>query len=809
MTRSSTLAALALAALACPASLLADFSLVARFGTTTYPGTATPLTGELRSYALHNGGVLLSTRTTVSTTNRFSLLQFKDGTLSVALNEVGGFPGGGDIYAMDLAGDSTVAYAVPRKVAGTFYTQAALVRFDAGVATTVVANSDTLINRGTLTFTGFDQPTVANGIAAFAGRAGNFVHFLFRSQAGTTTLVAQESVTTQPNGTGTSRFSRFGLTPTLSPNGAKLFFYGYNSAATSSADYRAGLYVEEAGIISRVFDNTTDVPGTAVKFNPDAADPLVFSADSSQTIVRAGNTFYSSASATNRYGLYRYTAGSLVPIVDSATPVDGGTLGNIGYNGTGVTNDGTVFFSATSGNRYHIYRASNGVVEIFQRGDGTAFNSISKVWLHGSHLYYLAFNASFHRLLLRHSTAGGAPVEVINFDTHPLFTSMGASTLDDLKFAGDRVLLALSAFFGGVSGPVLVQGALTDVDGSQAVASRPRSQAVAANYSATFTTTSGGTGATYQWLRNGAALSGATSASHTVSTMQPAGTGIYTAAITASGVTTEEHAILALNTSSKVIGTGTEVGPNITHANGNRYDQLLLTGAAASLTADAGQVTRISFIDANDDIVQVEFAGAGTLSLSLDSASAPAAPVKYNQAVNYVKGHASIVVTGADHTTNLSVFTVGKSNAVNQTLFRDDVTYDGVADIAYIAILSANGKFGGLRTANTSFFATRGLTGVYAPGVQFTGPLFVGDINAFDSATPVLMIGSATGTTSINGGNLSQTNARAVQVSGLTQLTFVAGSTSHGTAQSAKTNLGRLEQNGIDVTSQVVVNPTP
>ncbi len=313
--------------------------------------------------------------------------------------------------------------------------------------------------------------------------------------------------------------------------------------------------------------------------------------------------------------------------------------------------------------------------------------------------------------------------------------------------------------------------------------------------------------ATLQWQRNGANLTGATSESFTLDNVQPASTGLYQAQVTnAVGTLTAPATIVGLSSAAKVVGDGAEVGTNIVHPNGNVFDQVLLQGAAATITADDKQVVRMSFIDSTDDIVQVEFSGAGTVSLVLDNVSGPALPVNYNQSVTYMKGHAGIVVTDADETSNLSVFSVGKANAVNQTLFKDGVTYDGLADVAFVAISSRNGKFGGLRTANASYFATRGLTGLYAPGVQFTGPVYIGDINAFDAATPVLTIGGGD-TTQINGGDLKQSNGRAVQVSGLSQLKFVLGSTSHGALLAAKQNQGRLEQDGVDVTAQVVVNP--
>src|SRR5690606_17163673 len=102
-----------------------------------------------------------------------------------------------------------------------------------------------------------------------------------------------------------------------------------------------------------------------------------------------------------------------------------------------------------------------------------------------------------------------------------------------------------------------------------------------------------------------------------------------------------------------------ELQGDIPHNNGNIFDQVLLTGAAAAITADAGQITRMSYIDLNDDIVQVEFSGSGTLALTLAAPTGPALPLKYNQNVTYMKGHASIVITGADESTNVSVFSVG------------------------------------------------------------------------------------------------------------------------------------------------------
>lgn len=315
-------------------------------------------------------------------------------------------------------------------------------------------------------------------------------------------------------------------------------------------------------------------------------------------------------------------------------------------------------------------------------------------------------------------------------------------------------------------------------------------------------------GATVQWQRNGANLAGETGASLTLDDVAPGDTGIYTANVTASGTTTAQPFIVGVSTTGKLVGTGEEFPDNV-HPNGNIYDQILLESAAASFTADAGQVTRLSFVDMNDDIVQVEFAGAGTVSIVLEGATTRAVATKYNQPeVKYLKGHAGIVITGANETTNLVVFSVGKVTAVNQALFPAGVTYDGYADLAFVAIASGNGKFGTMRSGNSSFWNTKGFTGVYAPGVTFQGAVFIHDIEARETATPVFMIGGAS-ETRITGGDLTQSNGAAVQVSGLTELQFTAGSDSHGNLAAAKTIQARLEEDGADVTVEHVPGAAP
>lgn len=358
----------------------------------------------------------------------------------------------------------------------------------------------------------------------------------------------------------------------------------------------------------------------------------------------------------------------------------------------------------------------------------------------------------------------------------------------------------------------------------------PLSAAVTAGQPMTLTTAGyadGGPAVTVSWQLNGRSLLGATGATLALSAVQSANAALYAATLANSAVSRRTSpAVVGPLSNSKVLGLATEVAAGIRHPNGNLYDQTLLTGAAASITADAGQVTRLSYIDLDNDIVQVEFSGAGTVSIVLDASSGPSNPINYTQDLAYMKGHASIVVVGADETSNLSVFSVGRLTAWDPTgtynfllpisatnlpanngspLFvgHEATVYDGTADLAFVAIQSTNGRFGGIRTGNAMYFATQGLTGIYAPGVHFVGPVVVGDISAADAALPVFIVGS-TADARIAGGGLLQQNGEPVHVSGLTRLQLTEGSTSHGTLLPAQTIQAQLEENGADVTALAV-----
>jgi hypothetical protein len=355
---------------------------------------------------------------------------------------------------------------------------------------------------------------------------------------------------------------------------------------------------------------------------------------------------------------------------------------------------------------------------------------------------------------------------------------------------------------------------LTVVD-TFAFSVQPAPQSVAAGGSATMTATAAdstfpGTPA-YQWLFNGVAVAGATSTSLTVPSVGPANVGAYVLSATLNGKTiTSNPAVLVLNTTARATGTVTLFAADITHpATGFKYDQFLLTGSAGTITA-ADRIARTSYLDLTDDIVQVEFSGPGVLTITLAGASGPATPVKYNQpTVQYMRGHATITLTGATENTHLSVFSVGTLVNGNPALYKPGETYDGVADIALINISSPTNRFGGVRLANAEFSASAGNTGLHAPGVRSSGPVNIHNVSASGTATPFLLTGAidAPPRIGITGGDMFQPNNKVIQIGDAPRITMLAGATSHNVGQAAKTNLGVYERDGVNVTTTVIQNP--
>ncbi len=361
----------------------------------------------------------------------------------------------------------------------------------------------------------------------------------------------------------------------------------------------------------------------------------------------------------------------------------------------------------------------------------------------------------------------GAPggISRIVIRDHPTNYTQGRTCIDDFGFT------PIGAPGTGSEGPPPAI--------APSITTQPASQEVASGASASLSVTASGDDLTYQWFTgnsgdNAAPVAGATAGSLDTGALT-ASTSFWVQITNAGGTADSETAIVTVAAPAIPLvldGSGDIAGENIQHANGNVFDQILLTGETIQLQARPNQITRVSFMDETEDIVQVEFSGVGTFTVTLDPATflPPAIPPRYNQAVEYVTGKPSVVIDGADANTFFSIFTVGRINAFNQALFPEGQVYDAQADVTLVKVVNSTGM-GGMQLSNAAFSGSTGRTGVDARGVPIAVRLTVGDIDASGDAVPHLLFGSGSFTVPagnpglrITGGDLLQTNGAAVVV---------------------------------------------
>ena len=344
-------------------------------------------------------------------------------------------------------------------------------------------------------------------------------------------------------------------------------------------------------------------------------------------------------------------------------------------------------------------------------------------------------------------------------------TTSGSFTNNALDDFGFTPIGASSGNGGGPSAP--------------AITTQPASQEIASGAPANLSVAASGEDLTYQWFTGNSGdtaspVAGATGSTLTTGALTTS-TNFWAQVTNAGGTVDSDTAVITVAAPAVPLvldGSGDIAGENIQHANGNVFDQILLTGESVQLQAKPGQITRVSFMDETEDIVQVEFSGNGTFTVTLDPATflPPAIPSRYNQAVEYVTGKPSVVIDGADANTFFSIFTVGRINAFNQALFPEGQVYDAQADVSLVEVVNSTGM-GGIQLSNTVFSGSTGKTGIDARGVPIGVRLTIGDIDASGDAVPHILFGSGSFTVPagnpglrITGGDLLQTNGAAVVV---------------------------------------------
>ncbi len=411
-----------------------------------------------------------------------------------------------------------------------------------------------------------------------------------------------------------------------------------------------------------------------------------------------------------------------------------------------------------------VFLEEDGEIQIFDTNDNL-LTSTKDLPLNISHFFespftYLSFNAAELG-----APEGIGKMHYLNLEEVSFQGNVLHNVIDDIGFT------PVGAPGSGSEGPPPVAG--------PSITTQPVSQEVQSGSAIALSVVASGDDLTYQWYTGNSGdtaspLAGAAASTYTTGALT-ASTNFWVQVSNAGGSTDSDTAVITVTAPSIPLvldGSGDIAGEDIQHANGNVFDQILLTGEFVQLQAKPGQITRVSFMDENEDIVQVEFSGNGTFTVTLDPATflPPAIPPRYNQAVEYVTGKPSVVIDGADANTFFSIFTVGKINAFNQALFPEGQVYDAQADVALVEVVNSTG-LGGVQLSNAVFSGSTGKVGFDARGVPIAVRLTVGDIDANGDAVPHLLFGDGSFTVAagnpgmrITGGDLMQTNGAAVVV---------------------------------------------
>jgi hypothetical protein len=469
------------------------------------------------------------------------------------------------------------------------------------------------------------------------------------------------------------------------------------------------------------------------------------------------------ASGNGGFPQFNHTLPNLAETQDQ-DPLGAWRVEDVSFGGTGF---GIITFE-TPAAKVEFYAAvfvpDDGEIQVFDTNDNL-LTSTTNIPLSISHEFFEPFTFfSFVAADL------GAPEGIgkITYSNGPATSFQGNvlhNVIDDFGFTP---VGAPGSGGGGGGGP-----------SAPSITTNPTSLEVQSGTAIVLTVAASGDDLTYQWYNGNSGdtaspVAGATGASLTTSALTVS-SNFWAQVTNTGGSASSDTAVITVSAPPVPLildGSGDIAGENIQHANGNVFDQILLTGESVQLQAKPGQITRVSFMDETEDIVQVEFSGTGTFTVNLDPATflPPAIPPRYNQAVEYVTGKPSVVIEGADANTFFSIFTVGRINAFNQALFPEGQVYDAQADVSLVEVVNSTG-LGGVQLSNTVFSGSTGKVGIDARGVPIAVRLTVGDIDASGDAVPHLLFGSGSFTVAagnpglrITGGDLLQTNGAAVVV---------------------------------------------
>ena len=221
--------------------------------------------------------------------------------------------------------------------------------------------------------------------------------------------------------------------------------------------------------------------------------------------------------------------------------------------------------------------------------------------------------------------------------------------------------------------------------GAIAITARPLSRNVNVGQSATFSIAATGSGLTYQWLKDGGAIAGATGATFTIPSAQVSDAATYTVRVTSGSVS---------ETASAKLTVGGQAGAGISITT-QPSSQSVNVGASVTFTVVASGSSNLTYQWLKNDAA---IAGATSSSYTISSAQASDAG-NYSVRVssggqNVVSSAATLSVGASNSGARLSNLSVRTAMAAGQTLIVGTVVNGGSTNVLVRAAGPALAAFG-------------------------------------------------------------------------------------------------------------------
>ncbi len=195
--------------------------------------------------------------------------------------------------------------------------------FSGGTLSRVVDKATAIPSGGGMLFTDFTDPVISGSNVALQGQGSGGLAGIYLFSGGVLSRVADTN-TSIPGGSGTFTF----LAPPVI-SGSNVAFFGTGSLGQ-------GIYLFSGGALSRIADTSTAIPngsGTFTTFN--------------NVIAISGGNLAFQASGTSQDGIYLFSGGALSRIADKNTPIPAGAANFDLFNPPVISGSNVAFIGGT------------------------------------------------------------------------------------------------------------------------------------------------------------------------------------------------------------------------------------------------------------------------------------------------------------------------------------------------------------------------------------------------------------------------------------------------------------------------------